>query len=66
MYKFYTALRDVQQDMPIANCRCKAEIYRYDSVASIGGVLVHESCMTTEELENYSTHPAGSFFEEAC
>lgn len=58
---------DVQLAPSVATCgRCKQEIYRYDPVFSINGRLVHEDCMTGEEQDIYPTHPACSYFEEAC
>lgn len=67
MAKFYTALRDIQQDAPVTYCpRCGGEVYQYTEVAALDGGLVHDGCLTAEELEDYATHPASYFFEEAC
>lgn len=67
MRHYESPWQDIQQQCPVENCpKCKLEIYRYDMVASISGRLVHEHCMTEEELEDYPTYPAISFFEEAC
>lgn len=68
MERHYNPLRDLQQAAPIAHCpRCrKSEIYACDEVADIGGALAHQDCMTAEELEDYPTHPAVSFYQEAC
>ena len=67
MRHYAPPLRDIQQDYPVGICpRCYGEIYRYSRVTSIGGHLVHEDCMTDEELEDHPTYPAISFFQEAC
>lgn len=67
MSKFYTGLRDVQQDAPITYCpRCDKEVFRYTEVAALGDGLIHEDCLTAEEVEDYATHPAACFFEEEC
>ena len=52
----------------MAHCpRCAHdEIYPRDEVGCVDGTLIHKECMTGEELEDYPTYPAISFFQEAC
>ena len=58
---------DVQLEESVARCGvCRGEIYRCDPVAAIDGTLVHEHCMTAEDLEYYPLYPACSYLEEAC
>lgn len=53
MISFKNPLRDPQNDPPIAYCkRCGGEIYEEDNVEIFSGELVHESCLTEDELEN--------------
>ena len=56
VYGYFDAC-DVQLKPSVASCGvCKREVYRYDPVASIKGNLVHEHCMTEEELEFYPVY----------
>lgn len=48
-----STLRDTQDDPPIAYCkRCGGEIYEEDDVEIFGGDLVHEDCLTADELKH--------------
>lgn len=61
----YAPLQDGQQEAPVAWCgRCGGEIYRYDEAGDVGGMLVHEACMSFEETELLPVAPAVSFLEE--
>lgn len=46
-------LLDTQNEPPIDECpRCKLEIYYGDDVEIFDGRLVHEDCLTDEELKH--------------
>lgn len=46
-------MRDPQDEPPIAYCkRCGGEIYEEDDVEIFGGDLVHENCLTDDELDD--------------
>lgn len=53
MISFKPPIRDTQDQPPIAYCpRCGGEIYENDDVDIIGVELVHEDCLTDEELKH--------------
>lgn len=62
MISFKPPLRDAQDQPPIAYCpRCGGEIYENDDVEIMRGELVHESCLTQEELESSHLHSAAFY-----
>ncbi len=55
-------LGDAQDVPPVAICdRCFGEIYPYDRVGEVEGLLLHQSCMTRRERAGYPTCPGWEF-----
>ena len=54
MMRCFSFLGDAQDAPPVALCdRCFGEIYGYDPVGEVEGLLLHESCMTRRERARY-------------